>query len=220
MYPSAGSKTNPLYFFPRGESLKANLLGTSILVGTLLLGTSFTLGCATTVVVPLKPGSVAMEDSDHGLVFGRIHVTENGKDQPLDLQWLIAKEPHGRRVLIDKFPIDGPFAVRLPAGSYRLTEVRLDIAQGVWQASMLATFTVRPRECTYLGTWELDLHTEFFSAVITRQVHDEQKRDEDDFHMIFGAGSCPILKVPLASSMESSAILTGQAEGTQMTSPP
>lgn len=66
---------------------------------------------------------------------------------------------------------------------------------------------------------ELDLHTEFFSAVITRQVHDEQKRDEDDFHMTFGTGSSPILKVPLASSMESSATLTGQAEGTQITSP-
>ena len=172
------------------------------------------------MVVPLKPGSVAMEDSDHGLVFGRIHVTENGKERPLDLKWLIAKGPHGRPVLIDELPIDGPFAVRLPAGSYRLTEVRLDIAQGVWQASLPATFTVRSRECTYLGTWELDLHTEFFSAGVTRQVHDEQKRDEDDFHRIFRAGSCPILKAPLASSMESSATLTGQAEGTQITSPP
>ena len=161
-----------------------------------------------------------MKDSGHGLVFGRIHVTENGKDQPLNLQWLITKGLHGRRVLIDGLPIDGPFAVQLPAGSYRLTEVRLDIAQGVWQAALPATFTVRSRECTYLGAWELDLHTEFFSAVITRQVHDEQKRDRDDFHMTFGAGSCPVLKAPLASSMESSATLTSQAEGTQMTSPP
>jgi hypothetical protein len=204
----------------RETSLKAHLSGRSILVGALLLCCGFALGCAATVVVPLKPGSVAMKDSDHGLVFGRIHVTENGKDQPFDLKWLITKGPQGRRVLFDELPFDGLFAVQLPAGSYRLTEVRLDKAQGVWQASMPATFTVRPRECTYLGAWELDLHTEFFSAVITRRVDDEQKRDENDFHTTFGAESCPILKVPLASSLESPATLTGQAEGTQITSPP
>ena len=43
-YPFTGQKTNPLWFLPRGESLKTNLLGKNILIGILLHGTSFPLG--------------------------------------------------------------------------------------------------------------------------------------------------------------------------------
>ena len=205
--------------------MSTDLLGRAVLVGTLLLGTSFTLSCAT-VVVPLKPGATAIEDSGHGLVFGRIHVTKNGKDQragillPLDLKWLVTEEPHESQILIDELPIDGPFVVKLPTGSFRLTTVNLDFTLGMWQASLPTRFTVRSRECTYLGTWELDMQVGAFTGSITRQVKNQQKRDEEDLLRVIGARSCPILKAPLASPMDSTAILTDGVEGTELTSAP
>jgi hypothetical protein len=198
-------------------------LGKAAFWGIVLLGGSFTFGC-TSVVVPLKAGAAALEDSHHGLVFGRVHLTENRKDQhpgvlsSIDLEWLITEESLGRRILIDELPTDGPFVVKLPSGSYHLTTVNLDIVVGVWQASLPATFVVRPGECTYLGTWELDMQTGSFSGSITRRVEDQQRRDEEDLRRIIGASSCPILKAPLELPMDSSITLIDRAEGTELTS--
>lgn len=207
------------------ESTSDHFSGKAAFLGALFLGIGFTSGCAT-VVVPLKSGASAMEDADHGLVFGRIHLTENGKEQhaggplPLDLEWRITEESKGIKILVDELPVDGPFVVKLPIGSYHLTAVNLDITVGVWQASLPATFTVRSRECTYLGAWELDMQAGSFTGSITRHVRDQQKQDEEDLLRIIGASSCPILKAPLASPMDSSLRLIDQVEGTELTSPP
>jgi len=199
-------------------------LGKAVLVGSAFLGGTFTSGCAS-VVVPLKSGAAALEDSDHGLIFGRVHLAENRKDQhpgassPVDLEWLITEESKGRRILIDTLPVDGPFVVRLPIGSYRLTAVNLDIVVGVWQASLPATFVVRPRECTYLGAWELDMQAGRFSGSITRHVKDQQKGDEEALGRIIGSSSCPVQKASLESVTDASITLIDRAEGTELTSP-
>jgi hypothetical protein len=196
-------------------------LGKAILAGAVFLVFGVTSGC-TNVVVPLKSGTAALEDSDHGLIFGRTHLTKHRKDQRrqgVDLKWLITEESTGKQILIDKLPIDGPYVVKLPIGSYRLTAVNLDIVVGVWQASLPATFVVHPRACTYLGTWELDTQVERFSGSITRRVTDQQQRDEEELGRMIGRGACPILKTLVESPMDSSLTLIDRAEGTELTSP-
>jgi len=206
--------------------MRANLLERSVLAAILLLCANFTLGCAT-VVVPLKPRAAAMLDSDHGLVFGRIHLTRSGEDHhpnlrlPIDMKWWVTEETKGRPFLIDHLPIDGPFVVKLPAGSYRLTAVNLDDALGLWQASLPTTFSVRSQECTYLGTWNLQVQTEFFDGSINRQVLNQEEQAEHDLRMIVGDISWPIMSAPLALATESSPIiLTFRTQGTALTSPP
>lgn len=61
--------------------------------------------------------------------------------------------------MINHVPVDGPFVLGLPAGSYHLVGGSLDNSLGVWQTSLPTTFNVRPYECTYLGTWELQMQT-------------------------------------------------------------
>ena len=147
-----------------GEQVRANLLEATVLAGILLLCANFTLGCAT-VVAPLKPGPISMPESDHGLVLGRIHLTRSGDDYhtnlglPIDVKWWVTEETRGRRFMTNHLPTDGRFVVKLSAGSYRLTEVTLDNPAGIWQASLPATFSVRPRECTYLETRNLNVKT-------------------------------------------------------------
>ena len=210
---------------PKGRDVGLGLRGGSILGSVILLSVHLTLGCAT-VVTPLIPRSSFVTDTKHGLVLGRIHLTWNGKDQragqrfPFDVKWRITEETVGTRFLVDQLPVDGPFVLKLPTGSYQLTAVSLDNPLGIWQASLPTTFHVRSQECTYLGTWDLNMKTEFFNGSLTRQVLDQRDLAEHDLGAILGDGSWPTMVAQLGSPMESSLILTFQTRGTQLTSPP
>lgn len=164
------------------------------LCGTLLfLNVIVMFGC-TTVVTPLQPGDLtSLPKSNHGLVLGRVHLMWNEVEQratapgPLVVDWLITEEKSGTQLRIDHLPIDGPFVVDLPAGSYRLTRVNLVAGiVGVFKTSFPATFSVRPQECTYVGTWELEMQTESFAGTMTRQVIDQQALAQRDLRAIIG----------------------------------
>ncbi|MDR4466645.1 MAG: hypothetical protein MRJ66_20535, partial [Nitrospira sp.] len=147
----------------------AQALSRCILLYSILLGSGFMTGCSS-VIVPLAPGGTASMDSGQGLVFGHIHVTVNQKEQPSkillpsDVQWFLSKKGDGKVIRIDALPIDGPFAFELPAGTYRLSDINLDVTLGVWEAVLPATFTVQSGSCTYVGSWELDIEENFFSG--------------------------------------------------------
>ena len=200
-----------------------------IFVVPLLLALSVALGCAA-VVTPIKPGADDSINQSEGLVLGRIHVTGSGKDsqgspeQPLrtsfHVQWRIAEEASGKVFVVDGLPSDGPFVLKLPTGSYRLTAFSFNTALGVWQASLPATFDVSSRKCTYLGTWQLHLRAGFFDGSVSRQVFDQHALAENDLRTVFNARLLSPMVPQLSLAMESPLILTFRTQGTDLTSPP
>lgn len=83
-----------------------------LLMGALVIGIPFAGGC-TTHVVPVSPAEIRIADEDHGVLFGKVHLTRNGQDQsaglewPREMKWWVEDEPHGKRFLITHLPIDG-----------------------------------------------------------------------------------------------------------------
>ncbi len=201
--------------------------GRCLCLGLLLLSGPFVFGCAT-VVTPLQPGDLtSVPKPDHGLVLGRVHLVWNGKDQqtgirrPLNVRWRITEEQSGTQLVMNHVPIDGPFVFDLPAGSYRLMVVSFDNSLGVWQTSLPATFSVRPQECTYLGTWELTMQTKLFSGSITRQVFDQRELAQRDLRAtITDDHGWPPMVAQLVAPMQGSLALTFRTQGTELTSPP
>ncbi|MFO0698177.1 MAG: hypothetical protein U0236_03025 [Nitrospira sp.] len=193
----------------------------------LFLIVALMLGC-TSVVTPLQPGNVtAFTNPDHGLVLARMHLVWNGKDQragahvPFDVRWNIRQEESGTQLVINHVPVDGPLVLELPAGSYRLVVVSLDNALGVWQTSLPATFTVQPKACTYLGTWELQMETEFYSGSMARQVLDQPDLAQRDLRAIIGDNHVwPLRVAQLEAPIQSPLVLTFRTQGTDLTSPP
>lgn len=176
----------------------------SILVGILLLA-SFSLGCMT-VVTPVSPSEVTPTDENHGLLFGAIQLTQNEKALSTDLadtmymKWWIQEETHGRHMLLSRLPLDGPFEVKLPAGSYRITDVSFHTNQGVWHTELPTAFSILSRECTSLGTWKLELQEGLRTGWITRQVSDEKVLSPDDRGRTFETRGCPIVTAQLDPS--------------------
>jgi len=105
--------------------------------------------------------------------------------------------------MIAHLPVDGPFAVQLPVGSYRVTDISLAGTRGIWHTVLPTTFTIRPRECTALGTLNLELQTGFFTGWITRQVIHEEGIAHNDMGGIYGAKGCPTLVAPLETPVKS-----------------
>lgn len=207
------------------ESRNVRRVSRHLLFYGLLLGAHFMMGCSS-VIVPLVPGDAASMDSGQGLIFGHTHVTVNENAQPStvvlpsDMQWLLSNNRDGKPITIDALPIDGPFVFKLPAGTYRLSTINLDVTLGVWHAVASATFTVRSGACTYVGSWELDIHEDFFSGSITRRVSNQLARDVGYLRKILGGKSCPILKAPLPPALDAESELIDRVEGTELTSPP
>ena len=169
---------------------------TTTLVGTLLLS-SFALGCMT-VVTPVSSPDAAMADQNHGLLVGSIHLTPNEKDlSPMYMKWWIEEETRGTHILLTHLPINVPFAVKVPAGSYRVTDASFHTGQGVWLTELPTKFTVLSRECTSLGMWNLELQSGFQAGWLTPQVSNEQVLTKDRFRRISDAQSCPTVVASL-----------------------
>lgn len=151
---------------------------TIALVG-ILLWAGLSLGCMNVVRPVSSSGDIATGDK-HGTLFGGIHLTQHEKDLPTDLdgatymKWWVQEETHGTHILLSPLPLNGPFAVKLPTGSYRVTDVSLHTSKGIWHTELPKKFTVRPGECTSLGLWKLELQNEFRSGWLTQQRFDEK----------------------------------------------
>ncbi|MGE0643749.1 MAG: hypothetical protein AB7P24_08770 [Nitrospira sp.] len=188
-----------------------------------------TLGC-TSVRTPIKPGSPGSLEPDEGLVLGRIQLMGSNGERfaspnqpfrsPFHIQWRLKEKSFGKEFVIDRLPREGPFVVKLPAGSYQLTAVSFDTALGIWQAILPANFTVSARGCTYLGTWELHMRAGFFDGSVFRQVIDQRSAAESDLKTFVEDGVRPPMIAQLGSAGESSLILTFRTQGTDLTSPP
>lgn len=169
---------------------------TIALVGTLLLS-SFALGCMT-VVTPVSSPDAAMTDQNHGLLVGSIHLTPNEKDlSPMYMKWWIEEETRGTHILLTHLPINVPFAVRVPAGSYRVTDASFHTGQGVWLTELPTKFTVLSRECTSLGMWNLELQSGFQAGWLTPQVSNEQVLAKDRLRSTSDGQSCPTVVASL-----------------------
>jgi hypothetical protein len=190
---------------------------TITLVGIVLLA-SFALGCSK-VVVPVSPLEATITDKNHGFLFGAIHLTQNEKDLsaglegPMYMKWWLQEETHGGHILLSRLPLDGPFAVKLPTGSYRVTDVSFHTRRGVWHTELPTAFSILSRECTSLGMWKLELEEGFRAGWITRQVSDEKALGEGDFGKTFEAKSCPNIVASLDPEGKHSVRLSLRSRG-------
>lgn len=188
--------------------MNRNRLYHSFVMGISVLVVSVAVGCAS-LRVPLSPSHVAIPDEDHGLLLGKIHLTRDGKSPseglswPRDMKWWVEDEATGTRLMIGHLPLDGSFAVRLPVGSYRVTDMSLAGTRGIWHTVLPTTFTIRPRECTALGTLDLEMQTGFFTGWMTRRVSHEKGVAHENMGEIYGAPGCPTLVAPLEISVKS-----------------
>jgi len=120
-------------------------------------------GCVR-VVTPLAPGSSLIEDSNQGLVFGRVGLLRDGGDL-LTVQgpfrrrfgWQLLQEGSGKQFVVDPLTTDGWFVVSLPAGHYRVTKITyFSEHSGLWEGRVPARFGNKAGASTYLGTWEIE----------------------------------------------------------------
>jgi hypothetical protein len=143
-------------------------------------------------VLPLEPGTVQVENSTHGLIFGRIEVFRNGQDQMMTLGqtfgcWLL-HEDSGRHYVVWQLTHDGHFVVNLPGGEYQVTRIVYDESAGVWEGTLGASFMVKPGEATYLGTWHIDMEFHGQAGRIYGRVEKEWEQAQKNFlHTYVGA---------------------------------
>ncbi|MDR4466062.1 MAG: hypothetical protein MRJ66_17545 [Nitrospira sp.] len=188
--------------------MNRNTLYYGFAMGVTILAVSVTLGCAS-LRVPLSPSQVTMPDENHGLLLGKIHLTRDRKSPseglawPKDMQWWVENEATRTRLIIAYLPVDGPFVVQLPVGSYRVTDISLAGTRGNWHTVLPTTFTIRSRECTALGTLDLEMQTGFFTGWMTQQVMHEEGIAPDELGGIYGAKGCPTLVAPLETPVKS-----------------
>lgn len=178
---------------------------------------------STTAVVPLSTSDREQADQDHGLLLGTNHFTigfiRNGQGQSPDfkhsseMEWHIEEVTHGKRSLTVQLPIDGPFVVRLPVGSYRVTKMRFISSGGSWHTVLPTAFEIRPWECTSLGTSMLQMQVGFSTGWIRRQVLNEQEFSRNENGRTLGQKECPTSIAQLESSVKHSVRLDRHSRG-------
>ena len=173
----------------------------------------FTLGCTT--VVPVSPIGA---DEGHGLLFGNMQLVWNetedseGFKQPVDMKWWIEEETQGKRYLTAYIPTQGPFTLKLPAGSYRVREISFYSRRGIWHSALPTTFQIQPRGCTSLGAWKLQLQTGFFGGWVTREVN-SQEPPPQGFQRVVMPDDCTTAQASLDASVRRPVKLTFHARG-------
>ena len=174
----------------------------SVMVLSILLEAHLALGCTT--VVPILPVDA---DEGKGLLFGHMHLAWNeterseGSKQSVYMKWWIEEETQGKRFLTVYIPTEGPFTLKLPAGSYRVREVSFYSGRGIWHSALPTTFQIRPRGCTSLGAWKLQLQTGFFGGWVRREVY-SQEPSPQDFQRVVIPDDCPTAQAPLDASVK------------------
>ncbi len=167
------------------------------------------LGC-TTALVSVSPADIIMldTDEDHGWLLGKIELVRKEGDRAVilkeivDMNWWLEEETDGERFKISHLPINGPFAVQLPAGSYRVTRIGFHNKRGEWITELPATFRVQSRECISLGEWVLQMRTGTYRGWVTREVAHYDGLTQDGSEHIPNVKDCPTLVAPLEPSVQ------------------
>lgn len=182
------------------------VLHRAITLVSILLWANFSVGCMT-VVKPASSSEAMTTDDKHGILFGGFHVTQKEKDPsagpegPRYMKWWVQEETHGTHILLSRLPLNGPFVVKLPAGSYRITDVSLHSSQGIWHIELPKTFRVLSGECTSLGLWKLELQSEMRFGWLTQQRADEKVLAENDIgRMVETRGCHQMVAIPFDPS--------------------
>ncbi len=183
------------------------------LIVLFLLITDMSFG-STAEVVPLLALERKQADHDHGVLLGTNHLVmsfnRNGQGQAQEfnhsneMEWHIEEVTHGKRSLTIHLPMDGPFVVRLPVGSYRVTTMRFRSSEGTWHTVLPTAFEIRPWECTSLGTSMLQMQVGFVTGWISRHVLHEQEFSRANHDQLIGGNRCSISRAPLRSSVKHS----------------
>jgi hypothetical protein len=154
-------------------------------------------------VLPLQPGTVQVENSTHGLIFGRIQVFREGRDQMVTLGktfgWWLRHENSGRPYVVWLLTHDGPFVVSLPSGQYQVTRIVYDESAGVWEGTLGARFMVKAGEATYLGTWRIDMEFRGRAGRIYGRVVEDLVHAQQHFFLTY-VGSAKPMGVALLDS--------------------
>ncbi len=151
------------------------ILRQKLVFASVLLLVGFAAGC-TTVVKPLSTSDPISADGSHGLLVGHIRLAWHGPDQPegrkgpVDMNWSLEEETQGKRLVLADLPTAGPFMVKLPVGSYRVSDISFDGIGGIWHTVLPTTFLVQSGRCASLGTWELQRETDSLADWITGHV--------------------------------------------------
>lgn len=181
-------------------------------VSIFLLASSVACGYAS-VVVPVPPSDHEMAlDDGHGLLLGTnnfaMSFRRNGRDHAPDfkhsheMEWHIEEVTRGKRSLTVHLPVDGSFVVRLPVGSYRVTNMRFRSSGGIWHTVLPTAFEIRPGECTSLGTSMFQLQVGFVTGWISRHVLNAQEPTGTSQDPLIGGNKCSTSMVRLRSSVK------------------
>lgn len=167
---------------------------------------------STAVVVPHSALERVQADDDYGVLLGTHHivtnVSHNGQGHApefthsKEMEWHIEEVTEGKRFLTILVPTHGPFVVRLPVGSYRVTTMRFPSPEGFWHGVLPTAFEIRPWECTSLGTSMLQMRVGFVTGWISRHVLHEQEISRANHDQLIGGNRCLISKAPLTSSVK------------------
>lgn len=178
-------------------------------VSLLLLNTGAAFGCAPRIV-PIPHAEMRMTDDGHGFLLGTHRLNAHGRSHlseimwSSNMKWWIEEVTHGKLTQLVRLPLDGAFAVQLPAGSYRVIDIIFDSSRGKWHTVIPMTFEIRPWECTSLGISELQLQVGFLDGWITREQFNQQELASDSPAPIVEGQPCPTSMTSFGSSKKHS----------------
>jgi hypothetical protein len=179
--------------------------GRTILIASLLC-TQLLSSCATPLL-PLAPGTAEIQDIGHGLVFGQIRIIRAGFDQMAhsfgkEFGWWLIRDGSGKRYVVRTLTREGPFALELPTGHYRVTGVIYDEGAGVWEGRVPASFTAEAGKRTYLGTWQIEFTFGGQSGKVSARVVNDFERLSPDQRALPDAAQIPLRIALLDSAKE------------------
>jgi len=188
--------------------MKHTILCQRLILTSAFLLTGFAAGC-TTVVKPLSPSIPILTEGGQGLLVGQIRLAWHGPDQPnavsppWNMNWSLEEETGGKHLLLADLPTAGPFVVKLPAGSYRVTGIRFDGVWGTWHTVLPTAFRVQSGGCTSLGTWELQRERESFADWITGHVFKDLESTHVELQSVLATQDCSAVAASSESPVRS-----------------
>ncbi len=168
------------------------------------------LSCANTVLIrPIEPGTSLVAPSGHGLVFGRIAVIRDSEDQlaalpafPKEFGWVLQELKTGRKYVVDSLTQNGPFVLDLQGGSYEVTKLMYEERAGLWEGRLPASFSVKPGQLVYLGTWQITFTNLGPSSKISGGVANQLKEASDDLKQNYEGKLQPITQGLMESALQ------------------
>jgi hypothetical protein len=113
-----------------------------------------------------------------------------GRKQPVDMKWCLEEETQGKHLVLADLPTAGPFIVKLPVGSYRVSGISFDGIGGIWHTVLPATFLIQSGNCTSLGTWELQREIDSLADWITGHAFKGLESEHVELHQVLASQSC------------------------------